>query len=80
MSRKCLARKIHDGWSPYDPFKDAGHQQCSQHLSRRCDEMAAIATRGASTLSDFVMAGYFWPSSNCVLGLPTPIEYRLVRR
>src|SRR6516162_11027559 len=22
------------------------------------------------------MAGYSWPSSNCVLGLPTPIEYR----
>jgi hypothetical protein len=26
------------------------------------------------------MAGYSWPSSRCVLGLPTPIEYRLVDR
>src|SRR5262249_1979882 len=38
---------IHDGWSPYDQFKDARHQQCVQHLLRRCAEMAAAATRGA---------------------------------
>jgi transposase len=38
---------IHDGWSPYDQFKDARHQQCLQHLLRRCDEMEAVATRGA---------------------------------
>ena len=38
---------IHDGWSPYDQFKDARHQQCLQHLLRRCDEMEAAATRGA---------------------------------
>ena len=38
---------IHDGWSPYDQFKDARHQQCLQHLLRRADEMAATATRGA---------------------------------
>jgi transposase len=38
---------IHDGWSPYDQFEDARHQQCLQHLLRRCDEMAAAATRGA---------------------------------
>jgi transposase len=38
---------IHDGWSPYDQFEDARHQQCLQHLLRRADEMAAIATRGA---------------------------------
>jgi transposase len=38
---------IHDGWSPYDQFKDARHQQCLQHLLRRCDEMEATATRGA---------------------------------
>jgi hypothetical protein len=39
---------IHDGWSPYDQFKDARHQQCLQHLLRRADEMAATATRGPS--------------------------------
>jgi transposase len=38
---------IHDGWSPYDHFKYARHQQCLQHLLRRADEMAATATRGA---------------------------------
>jgi transposase len=38
---------IHDGWSPYDRFEDARHQQCLQHLLRRADEMAALATRGA---------------------------------
>jgi transposase len=38
---------IHDGWSPYDRFESARHQQCLQHLLRRADEMAATATRGA---------------------------------
>ena len=38
---------VHDGWSPYDRFEDARHQQCLNHLLRRCDEMAATATRGA---------------------------------
>src|SRR5262249_6958587 len=47
---------IHDGWSPYDQFKDARHQQCLQHLLRRADEMAATATRGPSVSR----AG--WPS------------------
>jgi transposase len=39
---------IHDGWSPYDRFVAAHHQQCLQHLLRRCDGMAATATRGAA--------------------------------
>jgi transposase len=38
---------IHDGWSPYDRFEDARHQQCLNHLLRRADERAATATRGA---------------------------------
>jgi transposase len=38
---------IHDGWSPYDQFQDARHQQCLNHLLRRSDDMAATATRGA---------------------------------
>jgi transposase len=38
---------IHDGWSPYDRFKSASHQQCLNHLLRRADEMGATATRGA---------------------------------
>jgi transposase len=39
---------IHDGWSPYDQFEDARHQQCLNHLLRRADDMAATATRGRS--------------------------------
>jgi transposase len=38
---------IHDGWSPYDQFENAHHQQCLNHLLRRADEMEAAATRGA---------------------------------
>ncbi len=38
---------IHDGWSPYDNFQNAEHQQCLAHLLRRCDELLQTATRGA---------------------------------
>src|SRR5262249_37898320 len=38
---------IHDGWSPYDNFRQAGHQQCLAHLLRRCHELLETATRGA---------------------------------
>jgi transposase len=38
---------IHDGWSAYDRFHEASHQQCLRHLLRRADEMEAAATRGA---------------------------------
>lgn len=38
---------IHDGWSPYDAFANADHQQCLQHLLRRCEEILQTATGGA---------------------------------
>ncbi len=38
---------VHDGWSPYDNFKRARHQQCLAHLLCRCREMLETATRGA---------------------------------
>jgi len=38
---------IHDGWSPYDHFHKAPHQQCLGHLLRRCHELLETATRGA---------------------------------
>src|SRR5262249_53124522 len=38
---------IHDGWSPYDRFENARHQQCLNHLMRRADEMEVTATQGA---------------------------------
>lgn len=37
---------IHDGWSPYDGFVQARHQQCLAHLMRRCRELLETATRG----------------------------------
>ena len=38
---------IHDGWSVYDNFEHAVHQQCLAHLLRRGDELLETATRGA---------------------------------
>lgn len=38
---------IHDGWSPYDRFVHARHQQCNQHILRRCAELLQTATRAA---------------------------------
>jgi transposase len=40
-------RMIHDGWSPYDFFKRAIHQQCLEHLLRRAEGLLERATRGA---------------------------------
>jgi transposase len=38
---------IHDGWSVYDNFKAARHQQCLAHLMRRCHELLETAVGGA---------------------------------
>jgi transposase len=38
---------IHDGWSPYERFKDAHHQQCVRHLLNRGKELLESATAGA---------------------------------
>ena len=40
-------RMIHDGWSPYDFFEEATHQQCLSHLLRRAQGLLERATRGA---------------------------------
>jgi transposase len=52
---------IHDGWSPYDNFEQARHQQCLGHLLRRCHEMLETATRGAvhspRRVKDLLQAG-----------------------
>jgi len=37
----------HDGWTPYDSFCDALHQQCLGHLIRRCALILETATQGA---------------------------------
>lgn len=38
---------IHDGWSPYDGFRKAEHQQCLAHLLRRCKGLLETAKAGA---------------------------------
>ena len=38
---------IHDGWTPYDRFEKAAHQQCNQHILNRCGELLETATGGA---------------------------------
>lgn len=38
---------VHDGWAVYDAFTAGEHQTCLAHLLRRCDELLAVATRGA---------------------------------
>jgi len=40
-------RMVHDGWSPYDFFEQATHQQCLEHLLRRAKGLLERATRGA---------------------------------
>ncbi len=39
---------IHDGFASYDKFWQAGHQQCLDHLLRRCKEMLETAVGGAA--------------------------------
>jgi transposase len=38
---------VHDGWTPYDRFTAAVHQQWVAHVLRRTRELLAEATRGA---------------------------------
>jgi transposase len=47
LGRDWAGIMIHDGWSPYDNFAHAFHQQCNGHLLRRCHELLATATGGA---------------------------------
>jgi transposase len=39
-------RMVHDGWSVYDRFAQAVHQQCNAHLIKRCNELLETATPG----------------------------------
>jgi transposase len=52
---------IHDGWSVYDGFEGARHQQCLAHLLRRCDDLLDTATRAAvrfpRAVKDLLRAG-----------------------
>jgi transposase len=41
-------RLVHDGWSVYDRFLQATHQQCNAHLLKPCQELLEVARRGAA--------------------------------
>lgn len=41
---------IHDGWSVYDRFTSAFHQQCLAHLQRRCERLLDVAVGAAVRL------------------------------
>jgi len=47
---------VHDGWSVYDRFASAFHQQCVRHLQRRCQELLETAVRGAVRLPRAVLS------------------------
>lgn len=42
-----LGRMIRDGYSAYNLFTSAVHQQCLTHLSKRCSELIEVARGGA---------------------------------
>lgn len=46
---------VHDGWSVYDRFTQAAHQQCLAHLRRRCQQLLETAVRGAVRLPRAVL-------------------------
>lgn len=46
---------VHDGWSVYDGFTNASHQQCLAHLQRRCERLLQTAVRGAARLPRAVL-------------------------
>jgi transposase len=49
---------IHDGWAPYDCF-DTLHQQCLQHVLRRCQRLLETATGRAARFPRQVMKIFY---------------------
>jgi len=47
---------VHDGWSIYDRFTCAWHQQCVRRLQRRCQGLLETAIRGAARLPRAMLA------------------------
>ena len=46
---------VHDGWSVYDRFVSAAHQQCLRHLQRRCEGLLTTARGMAANLPRAVL-------------------------
>lgn len=47
LGRDYSGRMVHDGYSPYDRFENALHQQCLGHFIRRAEALIEAASRGA---------------------------------
>src|SRR5262249_2032152 len=47
IGRGWSGQMVHDGFSSYDRFRQATHQQCLGHVLRRLREMLGQASRGA---------------------------------
>jgi transposase len=56
LGRDWAGTLVHDGWSVYDRFARAAHQQCLAHLARRCRELLAVARGRATRLPQGVLA------------------------
>lgn len=56
LGRDWSGTLIHDGWSVYDGFEHASHQQCLGHLQRRCRELLETSVRGAVRLPRQILA------------------------
>jgi transposase len=55
LGREWSGTLVHDGWSVYDGFTQAAHQQCLAHLQRRCEELLETAQGGAVRLPRAVL-------------------------
>jgi transposase len=49
-------RLVHDGWSVYDQFTRAIHQQCNTHLLNRCRELLEVAHGGSARFPEALKA------------------------
>jgi transposase len=56
LGRDWSGVMIHDGWSVYDRFTRARHQQCLAHLLRRCRELLETAVSSAARFPRAVKA------------------------
>ena len=55
LGRDWAGTLIHDGWSVYDRFTAAAHQQCLAHLTRRCRDLLATTRGPAARLPQGVL-------------------------
>lgn len=56
LGRDWSGTLVHDGWSAYDRFSAAFHQQCLSHLQRRCRQILETAVGAAVRLPRAVLA------------------------